>query len=159
MDTITLMALEVAILCPVRAAAVIVKRIKKYLGTPLNSPISTYSNSGIINQVTSDHMINLIRDAVVGIGEIRLGIKKEDVGLHSIRLGAVMAMYLGECPVLMIMHMGRWSSNPFLCYIRKQVMEFSQKVVKRMLSCQNFVQIPDAHTRVAPDDPRNQEGY
>jgi hypothetical protein len=36
MDTITLMALEDAILCPVRAAAAIVKRIKKYPGTTPN---------------------------------------------------------------------------------------------------------------------------
>jgi hypothetical protein len=37
-------------------------------------------------------MINALRDAVVGIREIKLGIKKEDVGTHSIRLGAAMAM-------------------------------------------------------------------
>jgi hypothetical protein len=76
MDTITLMALEDTILCSVRAAATIVKRIKKYLGTTSNSPISTYSNNGIINQVTSDHLINALRDAGVKTGETRLGIKK-----------------------------------------------------------------------------------
>jgi hypothetical protein len=84
MDTITLMTSEDTIFCPVRAAAAIVKRIKKYPGTTPNSPISTYSNNGIINQVKLDHMINALRDTVVGIGEIRLGIKKEDVGIHSI---------------------------------------------------------------------------
>jgi hypothetical protein len=99
-------------------------------------------------------MINALRNAVVGMEEIRLGIKKEDVGTHLIRLGAAMAMYLGECPVFMIMLIGRWSSNAFLCYIRKQVMEFSQTVAKRMLSCQNFRHISDAHTQVSPDDPR-----
>jgi hypothetical protein len=56
------MALEDTILCSVRAAAAIVKRIKKYLGTTPNSPISTYSNNGIINQVTSDHMINALQE-------------------------------------------------------------------------------------------------
>jgi hypothetical protein len=62
MDTITLMALEDTILCSVRAAAAIVKRIKKYLGTTPHSPISRYSNNGIINQVTSDHMINALQE-------------------------------------------------------------------------------------------------
>jgi hypothetical protein len=114
MDTITLLASEDAILCPVRAAAAIVKRIKKYLGTTSNSPISTYSNNGVIDQVTSNHMINSLRDAVRGIGEIRLGIKKDDIGTHSIRSGVAMAMYLGECLVFMIMLIGRWSSNTFL---------------------------------------------
>jgi hypothetical protein len=51
-------------------------------------------------------MINALRDAVGAIGEVRLGVKKEDVGTHSIRSGAAMAMYLGECPVFMIMLIG-----------------------------------------------------
>ena len=93
-------------------------------------------------------MINALRDAVGAIGEVRLGVKKEDVGTHSIRSGAAMAMYLEECPVFMIMLIGRWSSDAFLRYIRKQVMEFSQNVAKRMLSCQNFRHIPDIHMRV-----------
>jgi hypothetical protein len=154
MDTITLMASEDAILCPVRAMATMVKRIKKYPGTTSNSPISTYSNNIGIDQKTSNHMINALRDSVGGIGEIRLGIKKEDVGTHSIISGVVMAMYLGECPVFMIMLIGRWSSNTFLQYIRKQVIGFSQDVAKRMVTCQNFRHIPDIHTGVAPDDSR-----
>jgi hypothetical protein len=154
MDTITLMASEDAILCSVRATAAIVKKIKKYPGTTSKSPISTNFNNGVIDQVTSNHMINTLRDAVGGIGEMRLGIKKEIVGTHSIRSGAAMIMYLGECPVFMIMLIGRWSSNAFLQYIRKQMMEFSQNMAKMMLACQNFRHIPDIHTQVAPDDPR-----
>ncbi len=89
------------------------------------------------------------------IGEVKLGIKKkEDVGTHSIRLGMAMAMYLGECHVFMVMLIGCWSSDAFLRYIRKQVMEFSQNVAKRMLSCQNFRHIPDIHTRIQQEDPR-----
>jgi hypothetical protein len=65
-----------------------------------------------------------------------------------------MAMYLGECPVFMIMPIGHWSSNAFLWYIRKQVMGFSQNMAKRMLSCQNFRHIPDIHTRIQQDNPR-----
>ena len=57
-----------------------------------------------------------------------------------------MAMYLGECPVFMIMLIGRWSSNTFLRYIKN--------VANRMLACQNFRHILDIHTRVAPADPR-----
>ncbi len=98
-------------------------------------------------------MINALRDPVGAIGEVKLGIKKEDVGMHSIRLGAAMAMYLGECPVFMIMLIGHWSSDAFLRFIRKQVIGFSQNVAKRMLSCQNFRHIPDIHTRVQQDDP------
>jgi hypothetical protein len=154
MDTITQMASGDETLCPVRAAARIVKRIKKYPGSSQHTPISTVLNHGIIEHVTSDHVIDALRDAVGAIGEARLGFKKENVGTHSIRSGAAMAMYLGECPVFMIMLIGRWSSDAFLRYIRKQVMEFSQNVAKKMLSCQNFRHIPDIHTRVPSDDPR-----
>jgi hypothetical protein len=99
-------------------------------------------------------MINALRDAVGGIREIRLGIKREGFGTHSIRSGTAMVMYLGECPVFMIMFIGRWSSDAFLRCIRIQVMEFSQNMAKRMLACQNFRHIPDIHTPVAPDDPK-----
>ncbi len=40
------------------------------------------------------------------IGKMRLGIAKEEVGTNSIRSGAAMAMYLGECPVYMVMLIG-----------------------------------------------------
>jgi len=143
MDTITQMASGDETLCPVRAAAAIVKRIRKYQGTSDNTPVSTFFNHGIIDQVTSDHMINALRDAVGAIGEARLGFNKKNVGTHSIRSGAAMAMYLGECPVFMIM-----------LIIRKQVMEFSQNIAKKMLSFQNFRHIPDIHTRAPSDDPR-----
>jgi hypothetical protein len=154
MDTITQMASGDRTLCPVRAAAAIVKRIKKYPGASLHSPISTVLNHGIIEHVTSNHVIDVLRDAVGAIGEARLGFKKEDVGMHSIRSGAAMAMYLGECPVFMIMLIERWSSDAFLRYIQKQVMEFSQNVAKKMLSCQNFRHIPNIHMRIPSDDPR-----
>ena len=130
MDTITQMASGDGTLCPVRAAAAIVKRVKKYPGSSQQTPISTVLNHGIIKHITSDHVIDALHNVMGAIGKAELGFKKEDVGTHSIRLGAAMAMYLGECPVFMIVLISCWSSNAFLCYIRKQVMEFSQNVAK-----------------------------
>jgi len=154
MDTVTLMASQDARLCTVRAAAAIVRRIRKCPGLSQDSPISTVIVNGHLEEVTSTHMIHALRDAVGVIGEVKLGIKKEDVGTHSIRSGAAMAMYLGEYPIFMIILIGRWSSDAFLRYIRKQVLEFSQNVATRMLSCQNFRHIPDIHMRIQQDDPR-----
>jgi hypothetical protein len=65
-----------------------------------------------------------------------------------------MAMYLEECAVYTIMLIGRWSSNAFLQYIHKQVMEFSQNVANKMLTYQNFCHIPDIHRQIPRDDPR-----
>jgi hypothetical protein len=153
MDTVTLMASQDAYLCPVRAAAAIVRRIRKYPGSSQDFPIMTVTVNGHLKQVTSTHMINALSDAVGAIGEVKLGIKNEDVGTHSIRLGTAMAMYLGECPILMIMLIRCWSSDAFLRYIRKQVMEFIQNVAKRMLLCRNFRHIPDIHMRIQQDNP------
>ena len=75
MDTVTLMASQDAQLCPVRAAAAIVRRISKYPGSSKDSPISTVIVNGHLEQVTSTHMINALRDAVGAIGEVKLGIK------------------------------------------------------------------------------------
>ncbi len=99
-------------------------------------------------------VINALRDVVGAIGKTRLGIDKEEVGTHSIRSGAAMAMYLGECPVYTIMFIGRWSSDAFLRYIQKQVMEFSHNVSKKMLKFQNYRHIPNFDHRIHTNDPR-----
>jgi len=153
MDTETVLASQDACICLVRAAAAIVRRIRKYPGLSQDSSILTVIVNEHIKQVTTTHMIHALRDAVGAIGEVKLGIKKENVGTHLIRSGAAMAMYLRECPVFMIMLIGCLSSDAFLRYIRKQVSEFSQNVAKRTLSCQNFRHIPDIHVRVQQDDP------
>jgi hypothetical protein len=89
-----------------------------------------------------------------GAKEACLGIAKYELGTHSIRSGAAMAMYLGECPVYTIMLIGRWSSVAFLWYIRKQVMEFSHNVSKRMLTFQTFRHIPNFDHQVSANNQR-----
>ncbi len=108
MDTITQMASGDIKLCPVRAAAAIVRRIRDYPGTTVGTPISAIMINGRITYVTSQDIINALRDAVVAIGEHQLGINKEDIGTHSIRSGAAMAMYLGECAVHTIIVRIEW---------------------------------------------------
>ena len=79
-----------------------------------------------------------------------LGLHPEDIGLHSLRASAAMAMYLNGIPVYTIMLLGRWSSDAFLRYIRKQVTEFSNGVSRKMIQNPRFHHMPD------PDrnDPR-----
>ena len=111
-----------------------------------------YPHPYLLQTNVLDH--SLTQHAVVAIGEHRLGITQDQIGTHSIRSGAAMAMYLGECAVFTIMLIGRWSSDAFLRYIRKQVMEFSQNVATKMIKYQNFCHIPDIHRRIPRDDPR-----
>ena len=65
-----------------------------------------------------------------------------------------MAMYLGECPVYTIMMIGRWSSDAFLRYIRKQVEQFSHNVSRIMIRFQFHLHIPDMEPAASHLDPR-----
>ena len=68
------------------------------------------------------------------IGEDILGFTTEDVGLHSIRSGGAMAMFLSKTSVIIMMRVGRWSSEAFLEYIRQQVENFTVGVSQNMLA-------------------------
>jgi hypothetical protein len=71
-----------------------------------------------------------------------------------------MEMYLAGVPVYTIMLIGRWSSNAFLRYIRKQVKQFLQKVAKKMQTHQSFRMIPDVAPRVVSNkDPRQPDHH
>ncbi len=67
MDMVTLMASQDACLCPVKGAAAIVRRIRKYPGSSQDSPILTVTVNGHLKQVASTHMINALRDSVGAI--------------------------------------------------------------------------------------------
>jgi hypothetical protein len=53
-----------------------------------------------------------------------------------------MAIYLAGIPVFTIMLLGRWSSDVFLRYIRKQVKEFSRGISSKMIQNEIFFTIP-----------------
>jgi hypothetical protein len=110
--------------------------------------------NGAIAHVTMAQVVNALKDVVGAIGETCLGIAKHEVGTHSLRSGAAMTMYLGECPVYTIMLIGRWSSDAFLWYIRKQVMESSHNVSKKMLRFRHYRHVPDCDHRIAANNPR-----
>lgn len=81
----------------------------------------------------------------------KLGFTADDIGTHSLRSAAAMAMYLAGVPVYTIMLIGRWSSDAFLRYIRRQVQEFSSGVSSRMILTQDYFTIPDFASK---EDPR-----
>jgi len=54
-----------------------------------------------------------------------------------------MALYLAKVPVLTIMIIGRWKSDAFLRYIRKQVAMFSHNLTDKMLESEHFFTTPD----------------
>lgn len=141
-DTITQWKTDDDVLCPVLQWAALVKRILTYPGTSTTTPVSAVWNRGKIEHITSNMIEKALGDGVTAYGEATLRIKRNEVGTHSIRTGAAMAMYLGGVPVFAIMMIGRWSSDSFMKYIRKQVEEFTFDVSKRMLTMQHFRHTP-----------------
>jgi hypothetical protein len=124
----------------------------------IQAPRSLPTSNGIVKHVTSAQVINALRNVVGAISETCLGISKQKMGTHSIRSGATMVMYLGKCPVYTIMLIGWWSSNAFLGYICKQVMQlvmqFSHNVSKKMLHFKNYQHVKNYNYRIAANDPR-----
>ena len=99
-------------------------------------------------------MVGVLRDAVQAIGEGVLNIKVDEIGTHSIRSGAAMAMVMGGLPVYMIMLMGRWSSDAFLRYIRKQIEQFSHDVSTKMIKNMCYRYMPVPTESASNSDPR-----
>jgi hypothetical protein len=75
---------------------------------------------------TGQELLKKLCLAGTSIGPDILGFTADQIELHSARSGAAMAMVLAGVPVFTVMLLGRWSSDAFLCYIRKQVKEFSR---------------------------------
>ena len=154
-NTTTQMASGNVMLCPVRAAAAIIRQIQAYPGSTHNTPISAIWRCGCIDHITSKQIANALRDAISTIGEDYVHIAANEIGTHSILSGAAMAMFLGGCPVFLIMLIGRWLSNAFLGYIRKQVKEFNHNVLRKMLTHMFHRHIPNYSSQtVSHLDPR-----
>jgi hypothetical protein len=132
-------------LCPVKAWAKVVRRVLSYPGCNTESLVSTVLTNDKRRLVTAAFLATQLQAAAKRIGPDVLGFSHLDVGTHSIRSGGAMAMYLAGVPVFTIMLIGRWSSDAFLRYIRRQVLQFSAGVSTRMVSAQaqNFFTLPD----------------
>ena len=144
-DRVTLLASNDDLLCPVRSWAAIVKRIRSYEGSNEDTAVSAVWTNGRIDHITSQQMIHALQDAVEAIGTEKLNIEKHEIGTHSLRSGAAMAMFLGGIDSERIKMIGRWNSDCFLRYIRKQVEQFSQDVSKKMITHQFHRHIPSVN--------------
>ena len=150
------------LLCPVKSFVSIVRRTRQHKSATDSTPVYIFTISmQILEPITSDHVTQVLRGSAALLGEDRLGFTTKDIGTHFIHSGAAMTMYLDNVPVYTIMIIGRWSSDAFLRYIRKQVEQFSHNVSSRMIKHRHFYHIPifnpQSHrldTR-APNNPNN----
>ena len=127
-------------LCPVLIWGEIVQRILSYKGSTEKSPVNAVLIGEKRHYISSTEMFRHLRHTVDNMGG--LGFSGKDVGTHSIRSSLAMALYLAKRPVSTIILLGRWCSDAFLLYIRRQVQEFSTGVSADMISHQHFFTIP-----------------
>ena len=138
-------------ICPVITWAKIVQRIASYKGSSKDTAVNAILIGGKISFIKSDQMFKQIRHTVNSMSG--LGFTGDEVGTHSIRASLAMALYLSKRAISTIMLLGRWSSDAFLLYVRRQVQEFSAGVSADMVSNETFFTIPDLD--IADDaDPR-----
>jgi hypothetical protein len=131
------------LLCPVKIWCKIIRRIISYTSSSADTPVNVFClPDGSLCHFTGQQVLKQLHIATKTLGSDILGFSEKDIGLHSARSGAAMAMYLAGIPIFTIMLLGRWSSDAFLRYIRKQVKEFSQGVSQKLITKENFFTIP-----------------
>lgn len=128
------------ILCPVKAWAATVTRIRAIPRAHDKVRVYTFydQESKKVSRINATQVRNKIRAIVQVLGEEYLGFGPDDVGLHSIRSGGAMAMFLSGTREIIIMHIGRWKSLAFLEYIREQVENFTAGVSSNMIHFEHF---------------------
>jgi hypothetical protein len=145
-------------MCPVRAAIELILRIVDY-GIPQDKLNDTQINyvqfDGKGFTIPSSLILLQIRSAVAKLGYETLGFTPDEVGTHSNRSGGAMGMFLAGTPVYTIMLMGRWSSDAFMRYIRKQVLSLSHGISAKMLTYEQFFTVPDFVLTAADGDTRS----
>ncbi|MFN9981363.1 MAG: hypothetical protein ACK53Y_15670, partial [bacterium] len=132
--------------------ASIAKRIRSYKNSSSSTTVNTFQfpESGKTHFFFGAELLKRLRFATTSIGSDSLGFTAKEVGLHSARSGAAIAMYLAHVPVFTILLLGRWLSDAFLRYIRKQVKEFSNGFSSKMIQHEHFFTIPSSSSK----DPR-----
>ena len=145
------------LLCPVRLWGRIVRRILFFRpDAPAETPVNCWFDPTVLaagktpspRYIRAEDTIKILRETCVsGGGFARFGYRPLDIGTHSLRSGAAMALFLAKTSVLKIMILGRWSSAAFLRYIRPQVMEWTAGMSTAMLRNPDFRHVDHTSNR------------
>ena len=140
------------LLNPVRVIAFLVTELWTHPATTWDTPLCTYITDSGVRTISTNDALSYLRRIAEAIGEDKLGFHWSKLGTHSIRSAAAMAMFLDNTPIFLIMLIGRWRSDGFLKYIRKQVLESCKGTSSRMLKNDLFHTLPSPSSTI--DDPR-----
>ena len=145
-------------MCPVRALAELVVRIRNYVPVKDKGTTDVGINALAtvdgkrLEGISSKEVLKQLRDAAESVGVRRLGFPVDRIGTHSIRAGAAMAMFLAGVPCETIQLIGRWRSRTFMKYLRIQVTASTRGVTTKMTSLGSFFTVT-----VSDDSDENDE--
>ena len=141
-ETVTLYSTNDEVICPVKSWSKTIFRIMQLENGTLDTPVNTFMNGNQRSEFTSADMISTLRDSVKTLGKDKLGFAPSEVGTHSLRSGGAMAMCLAQVDPYRIKLIGRWKSDSFMRYIRKQIEEFTKDISNRMIENEHFTHVP-----------------
>ena len=141
-ETINLHNSKDPLLCPVKSWATTVKRIWSYENTTKNTPVNDFRLNGKKYQITNYMIIKALRATVDSMQDADLGFTSREVGTHSLQSGGAMALCLAKVEVYSITIIGRWKSDAFMKYIRKQIQQFTTDISNRMIEMEHFNHVP-----------------
>ena len=144
---------------PVALYAETIQRVMNYPGAVSTWEIYTFHDGRVFTKISSKEILRDIRVSVDMIGKDILGFSSDDTGTHSVRASFAMMAYLAKEPIYTIMLIGRWSSDAFLAYIKKQIKEFTKGVSSRMLQHDTFYNIPLARDSRPDDQPNRGQNH
>jgi hypothetical protein len=158
-DTITHHRTNNTLLCPVKIWSKIIKRIISYPSTNQDTTVNSFLlENNSIYKFSGKNLLTHLWRAADSLGPEKLGYTSDQIGLHSARSGVAMAMYLAGVPMFTIMLLGRWSSDAFLRYIRKEVQEFSNSISSKMIQSEKFFTLADPIVSSEGNGSRNNHG-
>lgn len=114
-------------LCPCLAAIRLVKRIRSYENVNEQTQINVFSLNGKLFVVKNTDILRKLKAVVKIMGEEDLGVKPKDIGLHSLRASYALILALMGAEDSKIMLLGRWKSDAFLKYIKRQIIKMRDK--------------------------------
>lgn len=147
-DTITLHRNNDEILCPVKSWIRIIQRILNYPRTTEETKVCYFHEKNSTYEITNTIVIKHLRNAAICIGCKELGFSPMEIGTHSIRSGGAMSLCLAKIEHTIIKLIGRWKSDAFLKYIRKQVQDLTTDISSRMIQNEHFRHIPSFNNRI-----------
>jgi hypothetical protein len=98
-DSITQHKTTEILLCPIKSLGKIIKCLLEHKDTNPNTTVNTFYSENKTYKITGSLLLKQLC-ATRATGKDTLGFSEGQIGLHSSRSGATMAMYLVEIPVV-----------------------------------------------------------